>query len=82
MPGLQADNRVTGEVSLDMGVPSHPIQTGGTGAIETSRSEVSVSDLEKTTEVLINYDLYQFPGVSNPEAVIKHKEIRRFNKFF
>jgi len=81
MPGLQADNWIMGEVSLDMGVPSHPIQTGGTGAIETSRSEVSVSDLEKTTEVLINYDLYQFPGVSNPETVIKQKEIRSFNKF-
>lgn len=48
MPGLQADNWIMGEVSLDMGVPSHPIQTGGTGAIETSRSEVSVSDLGKT----------------------------------
>lgn len=48
MPGLHADNWIMGEVSLDMGVPSHPIQTGGTGAIETSRSEVSVSDLGKT----------------------------------
>lgn len=71
MPGLQADNQITGEVSLDMGVPSHPIQTGGTGAIETSRSEVSVSDLGKTTEVLINYDLLTSISSNPGSAILK-----------